>query len=93
MKKILLVFLFAVTAFAGDLKVVTTPAKSYTGAISTSVIKDGNKVVATATTIARPVYAGGGTITTVKEVKGKTFTVTTVLNKNPGGGKVSTVKK
>lgn len=91
--KFVLAFLFAVSAFAGDLKVVTTPSPKYTGSISTSVIKDGNKVVATAKTIARPNYAGGGTVTTVKEVKGKTFEVITVLNKNPGGGEVSTIKK
>lgn len=93
MKKFLLTFIFAAPVFAGDLKVITTPSKSYEGSISTSVIKDGNKVVATGVTVARPSYAGGGTVTTIKEVKGKTFTITSVLNKVPGGGKISTVKK
>ncbi len=91
--KFLLTFLFAVSAYAGDLKIVTTPAKSYTGSISTSIIKDGAKTIATAKTVARPIYAGGGTVTTVKEVQGKTFTVITVPSKLPGGGNISTVKK
>lgn len=80
---------------AEDLKVITVPAKPWTGAVSTSVIKDSNgKTVATATTVARPNYSGGGTITTVKDSSGKVSSVvTTVKNKVPGGGKVSSVKK
>lgn len=93
MRKFLLTFLFAAPVFAGDLKVITTPSPKYTGYVSTSVIKDGNKVVATGVTITRPSYAGGGTVTTIKEVKGKTFTITSVLNKVPGGEKISTIKK
>lgn len=93
--KILFFLLFSLSCLAGDLKVTTTPAKSYTGASSTSVIKNSaGKTVATATTVVRPNYAGGGTVTTVKDSSGKVSSVvTTVKNKIPGGGEVSTVKK
>lgn len=87
--------LFSLFCQAGELKVVTTPAKPYTGATSTSVIKDSaGKTVATATTVKRPSYAGGGTVTTVKDSTGKVSSVvTTVKNKVPGGGEVLSAKK
>ncbi len=83
------------SCFAGDLKVITTPSKTYTGATSTSVIKNSaGKTVATATTVNRPSYSGGGTVTTVKDSTGKISSiVTTVKNKIPGSGEISTVKK
>lgn len=93
--KFFLFFLFSLSCFAGELKVITTPAKLYTGATSTSVIKNSaGKTVATATTVNRPNYSGGGTVTTVKDSTGKVSSVvTTVKNKIPGGGEISTVKK
>jgi hypothetical protein len=93
--KTLLWFLFSFSCFAGELKVITTPSKPYTGAASTSVIKNSaGKTVATATTVNRPNYSGGGTVTTVKDSTGKiSSVVTTVKNKIPGGGEISTVKK
>lgn len=93
--KTFLFFLFSLSCFAGELKVVTTPSKPYTGATSTSVIKNSvGKTVATATTVKRPSYAGGGTVTTVKDSTGKVSSVVvTVKNKIPGGGEVSTIKK
>ncbi len=93
--KVILFFLFSLSCFAGELKVTTTPAKPYTGASSTSVIKNSaGKTVATATTVNRPNYAGGGTVTTIKDSSGKVSSVvTTVRNKIPGGGEISIVKK
>ena len=93
--KFFLFLLFSLSCFAGELKVITTPTKPYTGASSTSVIKNSaGKTVATATTVARPNYAGGGTVTTIKDSSGKVSSVvTTVKNKIPGGGEISTVKK
>ena len=93
--KTLFFLLLSLSCLAGDLKVTTTPAKPYTGASSTSVIKNSaGKTVATAKTVNRPNYAGGGTVTTVKDSLGKVSSVvTTVKNKVPGGGEISTVKK
>lgn len=95
MNKFLVFLAISFSCFAGELKVITTPAKSYTGATSTSVIKNSaGKTVATATTVNRPNYSGGGTVTTVKNSTGKVSSVvTTVKNKIPGGGEISTVKK
>lgn len=94
MKTFLFLF-FPIFCQAGELKVITTPAKPYTGATSTSVIKNSaGKTIVTATTVNRPNYSGGGTVTTVKDSTGKVSSVvTTVKNKIPGGGEISTVKK
>lgn len=93
--KIFLFLFFPLFCSAEDLKVVTVPAKPWTGAVSTSVIKDSKgTTVATATTVARPNYSGGGTVTTVKDSSGKVSSVVTkVKNKVPGGGEVLSVKK
>lgn len=90
-----LFLLFSFFCHAEDLKIITVPAKPYTGAVSTSVIKDSSgKTVATATTVARPNYSGGGTVTTVKDSSGKVSSViTTVKNKAPGGADILIVKK
>lgn len=93
MIKVLMFLAASIFCFGGDLKVTTTPSKPYTGATSTSVVKNSTgKTVATAKTVNRPNYAGGGTATTVKDSAGKVSSVvTTIKNKVPGGGEISTV--
>lgn len=92
--KIFLFLFFPLFCHAGELKVITTPAKPYTGASSTSVIKNSaGKTIATATTVNRPNYSGGGTVTTVKDSSGKVSSVVATAKNKVNGVKVSTVKK
>lgn len=95
MNKFLIFLAISLSCFAGELKVITTPAKPYNGNATTSVIKDSSgKTIATTKTTNNPIYAGGGTTTVVKDSSGKTSSIINVTPvKTPSGGQVVKVRK